>query len=287
MNCQETTEHLAALIDGELEAPTLRDVEAHLAGCAACRGDLDSTRALVSAIADPAAVAAPPQVWTVIRNRLDHESGGGFNAARWNEVPGVEHPHPQVESSRGFTRRQWGVFAAAAGLVFMLGVGAFLMRGEAQAAGIDFRPILEQADGDIEAGIAALIAAHGGRAITLEEAQRLMTVRIHPPAKLPAEMTLKGMYLLKMGEKHRSLAFHLAGPRGHLLLLQCPAGVRRDYGNQECLPCKLGAGSDHALRVGALRLMHRDSANVCMCIVSTLDEQSDLPAVLDAIPVDY
>lgn len=287
MNCQETTEHLGALLDVELDAATRRDVEAHLEGCAACRRELEDVRALASAMAPGERSGAPHDLWNVIRGRLDQARGAPMGASRLGMADFASGPRNRASVTRGFTRRQWGVFAAAAGLVFMLGVSAFLMRGEAQAAGIDFRPILEQADGDIEAGIAALIAAHGGRAITLDEAQRLMTVRIHPPAKLPAEMTLKGMYLLKMGEKHRSLAFHLSGPRGHLLLLQCPAGVRRDYGNQECLPCKLGAGSDHALRVGALRLMHRDSANVCMCIVSTLDEQSDLPAVLDAIPVDY
>lgn len=287
MNCQETTEHLAALLDAELDAPTLREIEAHLADCEFCRRELETIRSLVSAIAPCDGSAAPQSLWTAIRARLDQENAVPLGAARLSLAGDSGGPPHRAEVTRGFTRRQWGVFAAAAALMFMIGVGAFLMREEAQAAGIDFRPILEQADGDIEAGIAALIAAHGGRAITLEEAQRLMTVRIHPPARLPAEMTLKGMYLLKMGEKHRSLAFHLKGPRGHLLLLQCPAGVRRDYGNQECLPCKLGAGSDHALRVGALRLMHRDSANVCMCIVSTLDEQSDLPAVLDAIPVDY
>ncbi len=287
MNCQEITEHLGSLLDAELHAPAQRDVEAHLEGCAACRRELEAVRALASAIAPCEGGGAPENLWTAIRGRLDHEAAAPIGKARLSVADDAGGSPHRAAVTRGFTRRQWGVFAAAAGLVFMLGVSAFLMRGEVQAAGIDFRPILEQADGDIEAGIAALIAAHGGRAITLAEAQRLMTVRIHPPAKLPAEMTLKGMYLLKMGEKHRSLAFHLSGPRGHLLLLQCPAGVRRDYGNQECLPCKLGAGSDHALRVGALRLMHRDSANVCMCIVSTLDEQSDLPAVLDAIPVDY
>jgi hypothetical protein len=129
--------------------------------------------------------------------------------------------------------------------------------------------------------------SYGGEAITRAAAVARMKVRIHPPDELPDGMRLKSMHLLKMGRHHESLAFHFTGPRGHLLLLQCPAGVKKQYGNNECLPCRVGARDGYAVRVGSLRLMHVDSENVCVCVVSTLDEQSELPAALDAIQIDF
>lgn len=274
MTCDEVQSVLGTWTDAELAPDLAERVRGHVARCDRCA---EEARALTSRLTTRLAVTAPPQLWTAIESRL-----------RDGEAP-VRSKQDAGARSPVYRRR---FFAVAAAFLALVSTGVILwnegvLGGRAVAAGIDFRPLLEQADGDIGAGIEALVRAHGGRSITRKEAEQIMTVRIHPPAFLPAGMKLAGMYLLKMGTRHRSLAFHFTGPRGQLLLLQCPAGVRKNYGNEECLPCKLNAGANHAVHVGPLRLLHRDSDKLCMCIVSTLDETTDLPAVLDAIPVDY
>lgn len=277
MTCDEVQSVLGAWADAELAPDLAESVRAHVAHCDRCAQEARALTSLTSRLATLTAVTAPPQLWTAIESRLAD-----------GDVP-VRSKH-EAGARRPVYRRRF--FAVAAAFLALVSTGVILwnegvLGGRAVAAGIDFRPLLEQADGDIGAGIDALVRAHGGRSITRKEAEQIMTVRIHPPAVLPAGMKLAGMYLLKMGTRHRSLAFHFTGPRGQLLLLQCPAGVRKNYGNEECLPCKLNAGANHAVHVGPLRLLHRDSDKLCMCIVSTLDETTDLPAVLDAIPVDY
>jgi anti-sigma factor (TIGR02949 family) len=52
MNCDEARLLLHALIDGELDAGHVREVEAHLAGCAACSSELAAERELKRALAD-------------------------------------------------------------------------------------------------------------------------------------------------------------------------------------------------------------------------------------------
>ena len=52
MNCVECEILLHALIDGELDAGHIRDVEAHVEDCAACAKKLDSLRAMRAAMAE-------------------------------------------------------------------------------------------------------------------------------------------------------------------------------------------------------------------------------------------
>jgi hypothetical protein len=114
-----------------------------------------------------------------------------------------------------------------------------------------------------------------------------MKVRIHGPDELPGGLRLESRYVLNMGHHHRALAFHYAGPRGQLLLLQCPPRIQKDYGSYECLPCRVGSHDGHGVRVGKLYLMHMMSDNVCVCVVSTLGETSELPAALDSVRIEF
>ena len=54
MNCAESEVLLHALIDGELDAGHAREVEAHVANCAACAEKLASFRALRQAMSGAA-----------------------------------------------------------------------------------------------------------------------------------------------------------------------------------------------------------------------------------------
>ncbi len=68
MNCAECEIMLHALIDGELDAGHARDVEAHVATCAACAEKLDAFRAMRAAMAGAGLKEAAP---ASLRARLD------------------------------------------------------------------------------------------------------------------------------------------------------------------------------------------------------------------------
>ena len=63
---------------GELDAASRARVDAHLAGCAECRQQLDDLRAIASALAGVPRVEAPPAgEWAGFMRRLDEASGMG------------------------------------------------------------------------------------------------------------------------------------------------------------------------------------------------------------------
>ena len=68
MNCAECEILLHALIDGELDAGHSRDIEAHVAGCAACAAKLKSIRALRDAMAGAQLKEAAP---AHLRSRIE------------------------------------------------------------------------------------------------------------------------------------------------------------------------------------------------------------------------
>jgi len=279
MSCDEVESRLGELLDGELSAELRPTIERHLDECPACRGEYESLQSMAAALAQPPDAELPAGLWETIEARLDEAAAVS--------VPAIKRSTRRMRIYQ-LARRP---LAAAALVVLAIGLGWFVWSApwasSAMAAQIDFRPLLERADGDIEAGILALIQAYGGEEISLAEAADRMRVRVQAAEELPGGLQLKSRYLLNMGRHHRALAFHYAGPAGHLLLLQCPPHVERNYGNYECLPCRVGTHDGHGVRVNKLYLMHMMSENVCVCVVSTLDERSELPVALDAVKIDF
>src|SRR5438105_4575235 len=52
MTCPRAHELIHAFLDGVISPPDRHTLDAHLAGCAGCRGELESTRSLMGALAD-------------------------------------------------------------------------------------------------------------------------------------------------------------------------------------------------------------------------------------------
>lgn len=280
MNCDEVKSRLGELLDGELPGDARPAVKRHLGECSACRGEYESLRSMAAALAERPNAKLPTGLWEAIEERLD------------------EAQPVSAQSVAPATHRLWFYrlarkpLVAAAVVVLAIGLGWLAFNGpwesRAMAAQIDFRPLLEQADGDIAAGIRALMQAYGGERISPDDAAKLMKVRIHAADQLPGDLRLESRYLLNMGAHHQALAFHYTAPSGgHLLLLQCPPDVEKNYGNYECVACSVGDHHGQGVQVGKLHLMHMMSDKVCVCVVSTLDEHKDLPVALGAVQIDF
>lgn len=278
-SCQEIRMKLGELLDGELAGPSRQVMEAHLAACPACRQEAARLESLVRRIGYSPAPEAPAGLWMAIERRLDAPFAGHAPApAAWR---------PPALRAR-ILRLAGRPLAAAAAVFLVVGLGWLAVNApsRAVAAEIDFRPLLARADGDVGTGIQALMRAYGGRSISADEAAQRMKVRIAAPDELPDGLRLEGRYLLQMGPSHEALALHYTGPNdGHLLLLQCPPRIAKDYGGHECMPCSAGDHAGEGVHVGKLHLMHMASDNACVCIVSTLDMPT-FDAALDAVAIE-
>ncbi len=277
--CETIRPQLGAFVDGELPDSRGERVQQHLTACEACRKELSHLESLARHLAGGTPATAPAELWSAIEHRLDQ----AVASAPRRKL----HP-PNRPWLMRMARKP---LAAAAVLLLVVGLGWLATNAPwetpAMAAQIDFRPLLEQADGDIAAGIRALMQAYGGEKISSDDAPRRIKVRIHAADQLPGDLRLESRYVLNMGAHHQALAFHYTTPSGgHLLLLQCPPNVEKNYGNYECVACSVGDHHGQGVQVGKLHLMHMMSDNVCVCVVSTLDE-SDLEGALKAVKITF
>lgn len=269
MDYEQTRARLGELLDGELDDATREVVQAHVVQCATCRRELESLRSVTAQLASPPDVQVPPELWAAVEAQLDRA-------------------RPLV--SNRFLSLRWRPLASAAMVVLAVGLTWLLVSSltppTAHAHTLDFTPLLNRVGDDLEAGLRALLDVNGGRAATLTEATRTMKVRVHPPDELPGGLRLQSTHFVNMGD-HESLAFFFSGDGGQMLVMQCPPGMRKEHGDRDCLPCRVGTRDAQVVREGPWHLVHLESENVCICVVSKLDELRELSEVLPALRIEY
>ena len=70
-----------------------------------------------------------------------------------------------------------------------------------------------------------------------------------------------------------------------MLLFHRPV-QKEDYGTHKDHACVVGKHRGHKVEVGQWRLVHLTDPTTCHCVLSRLDEQTELPAVMAAVAPD-
>jgi anti-sigma factor RsiW len=93
MTCAEVRGRLNEYVDGALTLPERRDLEAHLAGCVACRAEHEQVLALLAEARElPASIEPPVDLWPAIDRGIDahtlttlpvRRSRRGWRVAGW------------------------------------------------------------------------------------------------------------------------------------------------------------------------------------------------------------
>lgn len=133
MTCEKLQEKFADYLTGDLDAASRRRVQAHIAGCAACRADLEDLT----------------MVWAKLGVLPEEQPGPGLRHRFYgmledykNALPAAERPAGQAERAwPSGSRRGWFIFrrpafaASFASLLLLAGLGAgwFLAGGRADA----------------------------------------------------------------------------------------------------------------------------------------------------------
>ena len=268
MNCLEVRDQLGEYLDQELPADLRAAVQGHLEQCATCRVNLEAMKATAGAIASLPEPELPGELW--------------------NRIEGKLAANPIARSIR-----PWGWFRipprVAAGIILLIGVGLIgytLSNGgasSASAATVDFSVLLDALPLDADRAFGKFLMLYDAKVSSPVEARRYApSLTFELPEELPGGFRLRSVYVLRFGDG-RGVAAAYFRNGGFLAVIYHAPVARESYGTHKDYPCVVGQHRGHKVQVRDWSLIHLTDPTTCHCILSRLDEQTELPAVLAAI----
>ena len=268
MICEDIKQHLGAFFDDEV-SPVLRaEIEAHIAVCPGCASELNTIADLAAQLKDESSPSAPNSLWSAIESRLE---------AR----PPMRHAHPNAVRLRRYA------LAACLLLAIILGSRALFRHGDvegvASAATVDFRVLLDGLSSDPVAAFERFLAQYHARPIDPGDARKLAAhLDFEIPQELPGEFRFEKSYALEFGGEIGIAARYSRGNEFLGAIFHRPV-QREEFGTHKDYECVVGKHRGHAVAVGEWKLVHLTDLTTCHCVLSRLDEETELPAVLSAV----
>jgi len=256
-------------VDNELSAAAREGIEAHLGSCSSCRAELEELRELVRGVARPAAVTVPDSLWASIEQQLDKTHRAVPPASSWRRL-----------------RLRSAPWAIAAGIVLAVGLGMFglsSLDSTAHASTVDFGMLLDALPLDAPKAFRKFLMRYDAKLTTPIAAQRIASdLNFDTPAVLPGGFRLKSVYKLRIGGT-TGIAAAYDRDGEFLAAVFHPPMKHEKFGSHENLPCIIGEHCGHKVQVGDWTLVHLTDPTTCHCLLSKLDEQSEMPAVMAVI----
>jgi hypothetical protein len=266
MNCDAFKNNLGQYLDNELSSEDVALFDAHLVSCDDCRAEHEALTELAEGLAANPAVDVPDSLWQSIEGRLDEaivsprQHGGSW---RWQRTLGV-----------------------AAMIAFSLGIGWLgisQFTTPAQAASVDFGILLDGVPLDAKAAFQKFVSLYHGKQVRQEFAHSYAPkLNFALPENLPGGFVLESVYLLRFGEEPGVAAAYTRDGDFLAAIFHEPV-KQEDFGTHKDRLCVMGQHRGHKVEVGNWKLVHLTDATTCHCVLSTLDESTDLPLVLSAV----
>lgn len=266
MTCNTVREQLGAYVDGEIAPEFRAEIERHVASCPDCAGELAELRELADALSRPEIAAVPAGLWQAIEGRLPARPRRRI----------LTFPIPRF-------------IGIAAAVFILVGLGLFSLPwggngiSQAQAATVDFGVLLDGLRFDARTAFDKFISLYQGRRATVAEArQHGKDLTFDLPESLPGGFRLTAIYTLRFGNKSGVAACYERDGQ-FLGALFHPPVLQEDFGTHADRECVVGQHRGHAVEVGEWRLVHVTDPTTCHCVLSTLNEATELPPVLSAL----
>lgn len=269
MCCELIERQLGRYVDKELSAVERNEVDTHLASCSRCRANLEELRELVGGIAKPVSAGVPDSLWESIERRLEKTE-----RAVLPSTPGRSHRLRRVP------------WAIAACIVLAVGLGWFglsSMNTTAHASSFDFGMLLNDLPLDAQKAFGKFLDRYDAKPTTPVAAKRATPdLNFDTPAVLPGGFRLRSVHELRIGGlKGIAAAYDRDGE--FLAVVFHPPMRHEQFGSHESYPCVIGERCGHKVQVGEWKLVHLTDRTTCHCLLSRLDEQTEIPTVMAAI----
>lgn len=266
MTCNTVREQLGAYVDGEIAPEFRAEIGHHVASCPDCAGELAELHDLADALSRPQIAAVPAGLWRAIEEQL-----------------------PARPKRRILTFPIPRFIGIAAAVFILVGLGLFSLPWggngiqQAQAATVDFGVLLDGLRFDARSAFDKFVSAYQGRLATVAEARRHgKDLTFDLPESLPGGFRLTAVYTLRFGNKPGVAACYERDGQ-FLGALFHPPVLQEDFGTHADRECVVGQHRGHAVEVGEWRLVHVTDPTTCHCVLSTLNESTELPPVLNAL----
>ncbi len=280
MICENVTEQLGLYVDGELSPAALGDVEAHLATCSSCQTELKELRDMAAGFAGPADVPVPEALWASIEERLD---------AELHDPPAVSALHQKTPTARPMWYRR-GPVALAAVLALAIGLGMYGLvwtQPSAAAAHVDYSVLLDALPLDAQKAFRKFLEFYDAREGSPAEARRYAPdLDFAVPETLPGGFHLESVYLLRFGDLPGVAAGYERDGEFLGAVFHRPIH-KENFGPHKNYPCMVGRHEGHKVSVGEWKLVHLMDPTTCHCVLSRLDEEKELPAVMAAVAPNF
>ncbi len=292
MQCHDVQCKLGLYLDRELPSSERTEVELHCACCSDCQAELAELKELADGIANLPSPSAPPILWSSIAQRLDRQSTCNdqrtiVRTAGW---------HRQTTATRRKNASWRGPLSLAAMFVFALGLGWLALSQwdtQASASTVNFGVLLDHLSFDPRGAFDKFVQLYEGKPATREVARRhAAKLNFEIPNHLPGGFVLDSVYILKFGrDPGVAVSYSRTGepPVGggeFLAAIFHPAVKQEDFGTRKDLPCVVGEHRGHKVEAGDWKLVHLTDPTTCHCVLSRLDEATELPAIMAAVAPD-
>ncbi len=268
MDCEIAQRQLGLYMDKAMTAGERAALEAHLADCQRCAQELAEMTETVSALVPQAVVPVPEQLWSSIEARLDQA-----DRHRSHRLLGRIFRRPP---------------AMAASILFVIGAGILATSwvgggSVASAAPVDFSVLLDALPLDADRAFQKFLTRYGARQVSVMQAKkRGAGLSFDLPETLPGGFDLKQVYVLRFGA-HPGVAARYSRD-GELLAAIFHTPVEREhFGTHKDYACVIGQHRGHAVAVGDWKLVHLTDPTTCHCVLSRLDDATELPAVMQQL----
>jgi hypothetical protein len=180
------------------------------------------------------------------------------------------------------------VLAIAASIVIVIGLGLFGVPwdrtgGQARAETVDFTILLDAVQHDAVAAFDKFLTQYKAVVATPDEAKRNAPgLNFDLPQTLPGGFELRTAYILRFGEALGVAARYDRGGEFLGVVFHAPV-LKEHFGTHKDRACIVGQHRGHSVPVGDWSLVHLTDATTCHCVLSRLNETTELPAVMTAV----
>lgn len=182
---------------------------------------------------------------------------------------------------------------AAASIAIVIGggvlAGLWFASGTdvAKADEINFALLLDGLAADVDGAFAKFLEFHRAEPIAAEAASAAAPgLRFALPRELPGGFQLQQAYRFQLGTEVGLAASYHRGREPMLVFFHRPTN-KEHHGIRTETSCVVEGHEVHTVEVGPWRLAHFTDPTTCHCVLSTLNLETELPAVFAAVAPDF